>query len=210
MVKTKEKEVLGRVKLENVRLSFADIFKARAMASKDGSDEENVARFHANFLIPKAGTPGENASSQRNMKLLKETSQKVKEAKWGKNIPKLKPNQVCVRDGDLEDWDGYDGHWYVSAGSETKPLVVDQGRQDIDPASGKIFAGCWVNAYIRIWAQQNKHGKRVNARLEAIQLVRKDEAFGAAPIDRDEAFDDISADMDPEELNLPDDDESPI
>jgi hypothetical protein len=47
-----------------------------------------------------------------------------------------------------------------------------------------------VNAVIRIWFQDNEHGQRINASLEAVQFLRKGEAFGATQIDVDDAFDD--------------------
>ena len=118
-----------------------------------------------------------------------------------------------MRDGDLEDWDGYADMLYVSAnrrGADGPPRIITN-RKDADnkwiPASpGEAacpYAGCYVNAIIRVWAMDNEHGKRINASLEAVQFLRDGEAFsGSAPVDVDEEFTD---DMVGEEGSIGDD-----
>jgi len=49
--------------------------------------------------------------------------------------------------------------------------------------NGKPYAGCYVNMSIRLWAQDNQFGKRVNAQLRAVQFVKDGEAFGDKPVD---------------------------
>ena len=55
----------------------------------------------------------------------------------------------------------------------------------------KLYAGAYVNCILRVWAQDNKHGKRINAELKVVQFVRKGPAFsGNRVVDPNESFDD--------------------
>jgi hypothetical protein len=126
----------------------------------------------------------------------------------------LKPEKVCLRDGDLENWEGYADMLYVSANrreADGPPRVItnrkDADKKWITARAGEDncpYAGCYVNAIVRVWAQDNEHGKRVNASVEAIQFLRDGDSFsGAAPINVDEEFSD---DMVGEEGSLGDED----
>jgi hypothetical protein len=88
---------------------------------------------------------------------------------------------------------------YVSAGSPENrpPKIVDRNpSRVIKESDGRIYAGCYVNAIVRLWCQDNEHGKRLNASLEAVQFVKDGEAFGAKAIDPMSAFENIEDDED--------------
>ncbi len=193
-----DKSLIGQVKLLNVRLSFADLFEK----AKDRTDDETGAvikgKYKANFLMPK-DTPETKANKAK----LDKASHEAKVAKWGtdpKKWPKLKPSVVYVRDGDLENWDGYEGHIYASASSDEQPGLIDRTRdengkwENLTAENGgtkKLYAGAYVNCILRVWAQDNKHGKRINAELKVVQFVRKGPAFsGNRTVDPNESFDD--------------------
>jgi hypothetical protein len=55
------------------------------------------------------------------------------------------------------------------------------------------YAGCYVNATIVVWAQDNEHGKRINAQVKAVQFFKDGEAFGAAAVNPDDEFTDDMA-----------------
>jgi hypothetical protein len=190
---TDKKEVVGEVLLRNVRLSFASLHEPSEMESDDGTTRRF---FKANFLIPKEGDEFKNVAK------IKKAADEAKAKKWGSNPkdwPKLKPEKICLRDGDLENWDGYAGMLYVSANSsvDRRPQVITN-RKDKDGNWIKAepghernpYSGCYVNALIRLWCQDNKNGKRVNASLEVVQFLRDGDAFGAAPVNPNERFTD--------------------
>ena len=188
-----KKEIVGEVLLRDVRLSFPALFEPSEMESDDGQTRRF---FKANFLIPKKG------DEFKNVARIKKAADEAKAKKWGSNPddwPKLKPEKLCLRDGDLEDWDGYAGMFYLSANSnvERRPQVITN-RKDKDgkwikaePGHERCpYAGCYVNALVRLWAQDNKNGKRINASVEIVQFLRDGEAFGAGPVDPNEKFTD--------------------
>jgi hypothetical protein len=111
-------------------------------------------------------------------------------------------NKLCIHDGDGKRHDGYAGHWYLSARSYIQPKVVnsdpvmrdadgkpiwDERTNDYLPnlvtqASGIIYAGCYVNVRVDIWAMQNAYGRRICATLKGVQFRRAGDAFaGGAP-----------------------------
>ena len=121
----------------------------------------------------------------------------VAKDKWGaKADAQLKAlrasGKVCLRDGDEKaEYDGFEGKMFVAARSKTRPTVVDGQRNPLTERDGRIYAGCYVNASIEIWAQDNAYGKRVNATLRGIQFVRDGEAFGGGRPAAADEFDEI-------------------
>lgn len=192
---TKEKDPT-EVVLKNVRLSFADLFKP-GKPQKNDAGEEVPGKYKANFLLEK-GTD----STKANLKKLKAAALAAKEKKWGENPdkhPKLKPEKICLRDGDLEDWDGYADCMYLSANNADKPGIYNRNRKPVESQndSQAPYSGCYVNAVVRLWAMDNDNGKRLNASVEAVQFFKDGEAFsGRKPVDPNDAFEDFGDDED--------------
>lgn len=179
-----------KILLKGVRLSFAHIFQPEAF---EGSDP----RYSANFLIPK---------DAQQLAAIEKAIETVANEKWGAkaqgNLALLrKTDKVALRDGDTKpDYDGYEGNMFLSTANRVRPTIVDRDRRRIEADEGRPYAGCYVNASVDIWAQDNKFGKRINARLLAIQFVRDGEAFaGGAPGSPDD-FEDLSMEDDGSDL----------
>ena len=161
------------IKLENVRLSFPHLFTAHAM------EEGQEAKFGAVFLM----------DSEKHAALIARIEKLIERLAldfWKKKIS----FKSCLRDGnDKSDVDGYgDGVMFISASRKTRPAVVDRLVNPVTEEDGVIYAGCYVNATLRLWVQDNKWGKRVNAELRAVQFVKDGESFGAAPVNAEEEF----------------------
>ena len=192
---------IGQVQIREVRLSFANLFDPAKERKNPKTGEIIAGKYGCSFLMVKGLD-----TTKSNMAKLKAAAEEVKADKWGKKIPKLKPEKVFLRDGDLEDYDGYENCFYVSANNNNAPVLVDRKKD----AKGKwveltkqnggpklLYSGAFVNALVRIWAQDNEHGKRLNASVESVQFFKHGEAFsGGKPVDPNEAFDDIDEDED--------------
>lgn len=204
MAEKKKKVDPCTITLKDVRLSFADAIFAPKKPKPDKDGKQGDPKYHTNALMPKTG----HESTPTNLALWRKARDAAMEKEFGADKakwPKIKDDRKCVRDGDQEDWEGYENQWYISAGApEDRPpkLVHRDPHVEVKKSDGLLYSGAWVNLRVNIWAQNNEHGKRINATLLAIQFVRKDEAFGAAgPIDIDEAFEDISEDGDVGEMD---------
>lgn len=185
MSETKARKI-GRIKAKNVRISF---WFPEGRPPKDAKPgEEDKLIWNPSFLMSK-----ETEEGQALKKLISDEIKAVMREKWHGKVEKLKPEKLCLRDGDVETYDGYAGHYYISTSSKRKPQLVDRikGRDGkwLEAAPGKIYSGCYCNAIITIWAQDNEHGKRVNASIEVIQFLRDGEAFGDTIVDANDELD---------------------
>lgn len=175
-----------RVKLQNVRLAFPNLFKPNAIKGSD-------PKFSATFIIDPTTERG-----KQNMKVLEDALSDVAKDKWGdkaKDVLDVLKTQrrVCFRDGaDKKNYNGFEGKWYVSATDAKKPLIIDRNRTELGIADGKPYAGCYVNATIDLWAQDNDYGRRINASLSGVQFVRDGEHFSGSGPAFVEDFDDLS------------------
>lgn len=193
-----DKDQVGQVKLTDVRLSFASLFEPNVQKNDDGTERKT---WKSNFLIPKDKG---DAHAKAIIAKVKKAKEEVLEKKYGPETaknkwPKFKADRLFFRDGDEENWDGYEDMWYISANAplDRRPRVISNRKDkdgrwiDAEPGErGVPYSGCYVNAIIRVWVQDNEHGKRINASLEAVQFRRDGDPFGAAPIDVDSEFDD--------------------
>lgn len=161
------------------RLSFPALFEKKAF-------EDSVPRYEITMLFDE---------SEVDIAPLKKAIQYVKEAKWGKKIPKklLEP----LKDGDAKDHlDGYAGMTTCAAWNRNRqPLVIDINKNEIFDAQ-EIQAGYYCRAVVRAFAYENKFNKGVAFSLESIQLVREGAPFGAPAANVDD-FDAVQGEATP-------------
>jgi hypothetical protein len=161
-----------KFKLKNVRLSFPSIFKRSEFNGEKG-------KFEATFLI--------NKEQQKD--LIKEIEAKIALIQKD-NKAKVSPDKICFKDGDFVDYDGYEGHMSIKAGANRRPTVIDRDKTPLVEDDGKPYAGCYVNAVLELWYQDNSYGKRVNCNLLGIQFSKDGDSFGAGDTDVTDDFDD--------------------
>lgn len=176
----------GKLTLKDVRLSFPSLFAAKAVQGQAGSE-----KFSAAFLFPR---------THPQMAELQATLLAVAQAKWGAKadevLKSLKAgDRMCIHDGDAKgDRDGYAGNLFLNASNTIRPLTLGggpDGRAPVTAADGKLYAGCYVNAIVQLWAQDNQFGKRINASLLGVQFLRDGERLaggGVAAADDFEAI----------------------
>lgn len=170
-----------KILLKNVRLSFPELFKPKPF------QQGQEPYFKANFLLDPT-----NAEHKAIIKILKEEITRLtKEAFDGKP---LEAHRLCVGDGNTKSYAGYKDHIFVSASNKTRPVVVNRKREPVAEGDSEApYAGCYVNATITLWTQDNSFGKRINANLRAVQFVKDGEAFGVAPVDAEDEFEPLEA-----------------
>lgn len=171
---------IGRIMLNNARLAFPNLWEPTTVAG------EGKPRYGAALLIP---------PDHPQMATIKAKIEAVAKEKWkDKAVAALaglyKTDKVALHDGDTKpQYDGFAGMMFVSANSQetAPPTVVDQARNPLGPKSGKPYAGCYVNASLEFWAQDNQYGKRINCTLRGVQFYKDGDSFSAGrPADADE------------------------
>lgn len=167
------------VKLFNVRLSYPVLFTAKAM--EDGKKPV----FSASFLLDK----------KQHAATIKEIEDKTARVALDEFKKKVKLNRVPLRDGNEKDGkDGYgDDVMFVNAKNEKRVPVVDRDLTPLTAEDSRPYAGCYVNATIRLFAYDHPTGgKGVSASLRAVQFVKDGESFGAGPVNAEEEFEPVA------------------
>ena len=188
-----------KVVLKNLRLAFPALHEA---SSVDDGDE----RFGGKFIMePKSP----------NVKIIKEAIKAVAFEKWEKKAETIraqleKKDKLCFKtepyakkDGTV--YDGFEGMYYVNASNEARPTLKDRdGKTPLVSADGKPYGGCYVNAVLDVWAQDNKFGQRINATLLGVQFVRDGDHFAGGATISDDDFEDLGVDEDTDEVEADD------
>lgn len=164
---------MSKLKLNNVRLSFADLFEA---VQFDGKGE---FYYGCQLLVP---------ADDPQRKTVDEAVRQVAKDKWGAKAEAVlgsiegNPQKICWIDGKKREYDGYAGNWALSTKrpqSKGRPLVLDHDKTALVAGDGKIYSGCYVNASVELWAQDNSFGKGIRCTLLGVQFYRKGDAFSA-------------------------------
>lgn len=177
--------------LSNARLSFPSIVEPRA-----STDNPNAPKKYSADFILEPNHPG----FQQFMALYA----KMASEKWGEhaqNVMQLIQNDRklrCYGAGNekvdkktFQPYKGYANMVFIATNTERPPQMIQSDGQPVDSANTmayqamarKLYGGCYVNAAVRPWLQENKHGRGVRCDLIALQFAADGEAFGEGAID---------------------------
>lgn len=151
-----------KIKLNNVRLSFPALFKKAVFNGEE-------TKYEATLLI--------NKESQAELikKIKDGIAEKIKNDLKG---AKISADRICLKDGEDIPYDGYEGHYSIKASNNKRPIVIDKDKSPLTEDDNRIYAGCYVNAIVELWAQDNSWGKRINCNLLGVQFAKDGEPFG--------------------------------
>nr|WP_175800891.1 ssDNA-binding protein [Burkholderia anthina] len=194
---------MASIKLKNVRIAFID--DLRHAAQFDG---QGAFRYSATFLVQ----PG-----SENDKIVNAAINEAAADAWGKKAEAMlagfrgNVNKFCYIDGNTKpDYEGFEDMFYLSSHrkqDDGRPLLLDMYA---DPATGKparlidqstgewlpgkegrIYAGCYVNATIDIYAQ-TKNYPGIRASLKGVQFAGDGDSFSGARRASDDEFDAVA------------------
>lgn len=172
----------GCIRVDMVRASYPHLDKAWA------KNEGDRAKFSITGLAPK------ETHAEAKALIVEEINKLLSSSKIGK----LAAEHKFMRDGDNAGKDECEGMWTIKASENADRRPSCRNRRGTvlapDEVAEAIYPGCWVNVLIRPWAQNNKHGKKINANLIAVQFVKDGERFGEGPIDDEDVWDELEDD----------------
>jgi len=191
-----------KIFLKNVRSSFLVLGEPEQYQGK------GAFRWSATFLVKK-DDPQKAAVDK--------AIEAIATEKWGaKGVNFLKgilgnKNLCCWLDGDIKAYDGYEGHYALASHryqEKGRPLVFDNDKSPIyqmdntlhAAKAGRLFSGCFVNAEVELWAQDNANGKAVRCTLLGIQRFKEGDAFGGGSRPDESAFGEVSEGADADDL----------
>ena len=172
--------------LSNVRLSFPKLIEPEAFQNNPDK------KFSADFLTVPNGP---------NFAAFMGEVGKIATEKWKDHAAAVL--QMCQGDRKLrcygagnekvdkktfKPYVGYDGVAYISANSSSDrpPRMIRLDGTECENANTmertalarKLYGGCYVNAAIRPWAQDNQFGRAIRCELIAVQFFADGEPFG--------------------------------
>lgn len=173
-----------KVKLQNVRLSFPSLFRKAVFNGEE-------TKYEATLLIDK------ETQDELYQKLKSGIAEKIKTDLKGAKLP---ADKLCLKDGDEIDYDGYAGHWSVKASNNKRPMVIDKDKTPLTQDDDRIYAGCYVNVILELWAMDNQWGKRINANLLGVQFAKDGQPFADGVSASADDFD-LVTDLDDDEFD---------
>jgi hypothetical protein len=202
MTITKPAVPTGRIMLRNVRLSFAQgLFEASTIP---GADAGAKPKYNCGLLL---------APDHPQIKEIRTKTIAVAREKWAAKADGIlkgleKQDRLALHDGDVKpNYSGYPGNLFLSPSTtdSTPPFLgrtVDGQVVEMDPktAARSIYSGCYVDASIELWAQDNQYGQRVNAQLRGVMFVRDGDAFGAGGAAHADEFEPAAEGADAEDM----------
>ena len=178
--------------LSNVRVSFPQLVEPKKTTNEKG---EVRTAWSADFILP----PDSQQYKQVMQQYMTLASEKWKErAQTIMQMIQADRKSRCYGNGaekvnktTLLPYDGYEGNAYVSAISNRQPQMIQPNGQPVDASNSMayqaiargVYGGCYVNAAIRLWLQENTHGRVVRCDLVAIQFSKDGDAFGGGGAD---------------------------
>ena len=178
--------------LSNVRVSFPNLVEPKITKNDNGSER---AAWSADFIVA-PDSPQFKQFMHQYMTLAtykwKERTQTIlgmiqsdrKSRCYGNGSEKINKTTLLP-------YDGYEGNAYISAISNRQPQMIQPNGSPVDASNSmayqaiarSIYGGCYVNAAIRIWPQDNKHGRGIRCDLVAVQFAKDGDAFGGGGAD---------------------------
>ena len=184
--------------LSNVRLSFPHL----AEPQKQVNEATGATRisYNAEFLMPQEH-PGFQQFMARYAALALDKWKEHANTVMGmiQNDRKTRcfgQGSEKVNKKTFLPYDGYAGNVFITAGRDTAPQMIQADGSPVDPSNTmaymqlarKMYGGCKVNAAVKPWPQDNKHGRGIRCDLIAVQFAGDDTAFGEGAVDASNLF----------------------
>lgn len=161
---------MSKVKIQAARLSFPSLFNTAMFGGAD------TGKYEATFVLDKVEHADTIASIKAQIdKLMKEELKS-----------RVPSDKLCLKDGDEMGRPEFEGKYTIKASTKKRPLVINRDKSAISESDNIVYAGCYVNAIVSLWAQNNTWGRRINAQLDGVQFCRDGEPFGDGGVSVDE------------------------
>ncbi len=182
---------IGRIMLKGVRLSFAQGLVKASTVPGAGADAK--PKWNCGLILD---------PDHPQLAEIKKIQERVAKDKWkdkGKAIHDAleKKDRLALHDGDGKpSYDGYPGNFFLSpnADENKRPTMLDGSKNNLDEkaVARVLYSGCYVNASIELWAQDNQFGQRINSQLRGIQFLRDGDAFGSGGSASEDEFEAVT------------------
>lgn len=169
-----------KVVTNKVRLSYVHLFEPYS----NNADQE--PKYSCVILIPKS----DKVTLKKLQSAIDAAAEAGKNSKFGGKIPANLKTTLHDGDeeGDLERNPEYEGHYFMSVNSKTRPGIVDK---DVNPIldSTEVYSGCYARVSINAFAYNTQGNRGVSFGLNHVQKIADGDYLGG----RSKAEDDFDA-----------------
>lgn len=153
-------------------LAFPDLFQP----------DDKYGRYGVQVLVPK-GSAEEKQLTAAVDTLIK-----------GAGLGRVMPDKLCLRDGDLFEFEGFPGNMVLRASNVKRVPVLKWDLSPLAPRDNIVHSGNVVKVKVELWAQDNEHAKRVNATLLGVQVLQKGQQVSSGAEPSTEGFEAVNPD----------------
>ena len=184
--------------LSNVRLSFPHLAEPQRQVN-EATGKERIS-YNCEFIMPQ-DHDGFIQFMQRYGSMVlekwKEHAQTVMAMiQQDRKLRCFGRGEEKINKKTFQPYDGYAGHVFITSGRDSPPQMIQANAQPVDPSNTmayqqlarKMYGGCRVNAAIKPWLQENRHGRGIRCDLVAIQFAGDDTPFGEGAVDASNLF----------------------
>lgn len=184
--------------LSDVRLSFPHLAEPQKQVNEQ-TGKERIS-YNCEFIMPQEH-PGFAQFMQRYGTMAVETWKEHAQTVMGMIQQDRKTRcfglgQEKINKKTFQPYDGYAGNVFITAGRDIAPQMIQADGSPVDPLNTmaymqlarKMYGGCRVNAAIKPWLQDNKHGRGIRCDLIAVQFFKDDTSFGEGAVDASNLF----------------------
>ena len=184
--------------LSNVRLSFPHLAEPQRQVN-EATGKERIS-YNCEFIMPQ-DHDGFIQFMQRYGSMVLEKWKEHAQTVMGmiqqdRKLRCFGRGEEKINNKTFQPYDGYAGHVFITSGRDSPPQMIQANAQPVDPSNTmayqqlarKMYGGCRVNAAIKPWLQENKHGRGVRCDLIAVQFAGDDTPFGEGAVDASNLF----------------------
>ena len=184
--------------LSNVRLSFPHLAEPQRQVNEQ-TGKERIS-YNCEFIMPQ-DHQGFQQFMQRYGALAldkwkEHANQVMQMIQADRKLRCYGKGEEKVNKKTFQPYDGYAGHVFITAGRDQQPQMIQADGTPVDAGNTmayqqlarKMYGGCRVNAAVKPWLQENKHGRGIRCDLIAVQFAADDTAFGEGAVDASGMF----------------------
>jgi len=165
-----------KIKINNVRLSYPNIFKKGFYEGKENK------KYTVSLVLDK--------SNPEHIKAKKIIDDQIEELFKKNKITRgaIKDDKFCVKESSEE----FKNSWLIKCGYPKRITIIDRDKTPLTEEDNKIYAGCYANVVIDIYYYDKQYGKFISSNIYGVQFSKDGEPLqGGVVVNAIDDFEDL-------------------
>lgn len=184
--------------LSNVRLSFPHLAEPQRQVNEQ-TGKERIS-YNCEFIMPQDHQGFQQFMQRYGAMALEKwkehANQVMQMIQADRKLRCYGKGEEKVNKKTFQPYDGYAGNAFITAGRDQPPQMIQADGTPVEAGNTmayqqlarKMYGGCRVNAAVKPWLQENRHGRGIRCDLIAVQFAGDDTAFGEGVVDASGLF----------------------